>query len=213
MHLIPDDEALCSGGLIMRAKKTGQKVFVFYVSIGGSRQFTTGQTIEDDRIQEAINASKYGGFEYKIGFRGTSTKVDTLPQKQIIEAIEDTIQDFKPDMVVIPYRESYSQDHRAVAEASISALRPIPLEFHHQPQVILEVEEATIWPKPSNPNFYVDISDFMEEKLKLYQCHKTQKVKEPHVRSLENLRRLAGFRGSEIGVKYAEAYNLVKGQI
>jgi LmbE family N-acetylglucosaminyl deacetylase len=59
-------------------------------------------------------------------------------QKEIIEAIEDIVQDFKPTIVVIPYRDSYSQDHRAVASASISAFRPIPQELHHQPRMILE---------------------------------------------------------------------------
>ena len=34
----PDDEALWSGGLIMKAKKEGAKVFVLYVATGESRQ-------------------------------------------------------------------------------------------------------------------------------------------------------------------------------
>ena len=209
----PDDEAICSGGLIMKAKKEGAEVFVLYMSTGGSRQFTNGETKETDRIQEAVQASKYGGFEYRIGFRGTSTKVDLMAQKDLIECIEDAVQTFKPEMVVIPYRNSYAQDHRAVAEASISAFRPMPDNLHHQPKMILEIEEATRWPIASNPNFYIDISDVFEEKLELYKCHTTQFVKDPHPRSFENLRRLAGLRGSEIGVKYAEGYNLLRGQL
>ena len=209
----PDDEAICSGGLIMKAKKEDANVFVFYVSTGGSRQFTNGQTKEEDRIKEAQDAAAYGGFECEIGFPGTSTKVDTMPQKELIEAIENVVGDFKPEIVVISYRNSYSQDHRAVAEASVSALRPMPDRLHHQPKMILEIEEATRWPVASNPNFYVDISDVMEEKISLYKCHMTQLVEDPHPRSFENLRRLAGLRGAEIGVKYAEGYNLLRGQL
>lgn len=209
----PDDEAICSGGLIMKAKKEKTKVFVLYMSTGGSRQFSRGETKEEHRIKEAERASKYGKFAHKIGFKGTSTLVDTLPQKKLIELIEDTIKEFKPDIVVIPTRSSYSQDHRAVAEASISALRPMPSNLHPQPKIILEIEEATPWPTSSNPNFYVDISEVMEEKINLYKCHSTQKVKEPHPRSYENLRRLAGFRGTQIGVKYAEAYTLLRGEL
>lgn len=209
----PDDEAICSGGLIMKAKKEDGDVFVLYVSTGKSRQFTNGETKEDDRINEAIKASDYGNFGYKIALRGTSTKLDQMLQKVIIEEIENIVQDFKPEIVVIPYRNSYAQDHRAVAEASISALRPMPHNLHHQPKMILEIEEATRWPVASNPNFYVDISDVMDEKIELYKCHKTQIVEHPHPRSFENLRRLAGLRGSEIGVKYAEAYNLLRGQL
>lgn len=209
----PDDEAICSGGLIMKAKKEEADVFVLYVSTGGSRQFTNGETLEQDRIHEAIRASEYGGFRYEIGFRGTSTKLDTFPQKEIIETIENCVTNFQPEIVVVPYRNSYAQDHRAVAEASISAFRPIPSNLHHQPKMILEIEEVTRWPIASNPNFFVDISDVMEEKIELYKCHKTQLVDDPHVRSFENLYRLAGLRGSEIGVKYAEGYNLLRGQL
>ena len=209
----PDDESLDSGGLIMRAKDEEIEVFVFFVSTGGSRQFQNGQTIEQDRINEAEEASKYGGFNYKIGFQGTSTKLDTLPQKQIIEAIEDIVKEFKPSIVVIPYQYSYSQDHRAVAEASISAFRPIPQNLHHQPQIILEVEEPSAWPIVSNPNFYIDISQFMDQKIELYKCHKSQVTKDISVRSPENLIALARHRGAEIGVKYAEAFTLLKGQL
>jgi LmbE family N-acetylglucosaminyl deacetylase len=209
----PDDEALDSGGLIMRAKAEGIEVFVFYVSTGGSRQFQNGQTNESDRINEASEAGSYGGFEYEIGFSGTSTKLDGMLQKEIIEAIEDIVQDFKPTIVVIPYRDSYSQDHRAVASASISAFRPIPQELHHQPRMILEVEEPSAWPKAPNPNFYVDISSYIEGKIGLYNRHKSQVTKEPSVRSVANLINLAFVRGSEIGVQFAEAYTLLKGQL
>lgn len=209
----PDDEAICSGGLIMRAKKEQASVFVLYMATGSSRQFVNGQTLESDRISEAKNAAKYGGFEYRIAFNNISTKVDTLPQKYLIEAIEDTVREFKPEIVVTPYRNSYSQDHRAVAQACISAFRPIPESLHPQPKMILEIEEPTTWPTPSTPNFYVDISGVMNEKLELYKCHKSQVTQDPQYRSCENLTRLAGFRGSEIGVKYAEAYNLLKGQL
>ena len=209
----PDDEAICSGGLIMKAKKEKAKVFVLYMATGSSRQFTNGETLEIDRLKEAEKASFYGGFRYKVAFKGVSTKVDMIPQKELIEAIENVVEDFKPEIVVIPYRNSYAQDHRAVAEASVSALRPMPGHIHYQPKISLEIEEATRWPVASNPNFYVDISDVMEEKISLYKCHTTQLVEDPHPRSFENLRRLAGLRGAEIGVKYAEAYNLLRGQL
>ena len=77
----PDDEALNSGGLIMKAKKEGGMVFVLYMATGSSRQFQNGETLEDDRIMEAANAAKYGNFDYTVGFNNISTRIDTLPQK------------------------------------------------------------------------------------------------------------------------------------
>lgn len=209
----PDDEAICAGGIIMKAKKEKAEVFVLYMSTGGSRQFTNGETKEKDRLKEARAAAKYGNFAMLVGFEGTSTLVDTMAQKSLIEMVEDTVKIFKPTIVVVPYRNAYAQDHIAVAEACIAAFRPMPAHLHPQPKIILEYEEATRWPIASNPNFYVDISDVMEEKINLYKCHATQFVEDPHPRSYENLRRLAGLRGTEIGVKYAEGFNLLRGQL
>lgn len=205
-----DDEAICSGGLIMKAKEEGATVFVIYMAIGESRQFMNGKTRAKDRVAEAQKASKYGNFEYMM-ITEQSTKLDTVPQKTLIEAIENTTRRFKPDIVVIPYRNSFNQDHRATASAAITAFRPIPKDLHHQPEMILEMEEPYTWPVPSSPNLYVEIS--IEDKLALYNYHLTQIPEDPFPRSRENLTRLAGFRGCEIGVKYAEGYNLLKGQL
>lgn len=212
----PDDEAISSGGLIMLCKKHSSKVLVLYISVGFSRQFVTGSTTEKERMLEIAKASKFGNFEYKIAFQGESfTKLDTLPQKDLIEIIEDASHEFKPDIVCIPFRNSFNQDHRAVSLASITAFRPLPRDLRHQPKIVLESEEPYSWTTGEifKPNFYFDISNCIEDKLDLLRCHKTQLRDDPFSRSPDNLRRLAGSRGCEISVKYAEGYNLLRGQL
>jgi len=211
-----DDEAICSGGLIMRAKKEKAKVFVLYMANGKTRQFMSrsGQAPVDKRELEAEKASMYGKFEYKITFQGDEImRLDSLPQKDLIEAIENITKEFQSDIVVIPYRDSFSQDHRAVAQACITAFRPLPKSLHWQPEMILEMEEPYSWTQSFTPNFYVDISDVFEEKIELYKCHASQVPEDPFPRSINNLRRLAGMRGCDISVKYAEGYRLLKGQL
>jgi len=205
----PDDEAICSGGLIMRAKKEETQVNVLFMATGGSRQFMNGKTEQSTRVDEVKKAAEFGGFEYLIAFYEKSTIVDTMAQKELIETIEDYTKIIKPDIVVIPNRKSFNQDHRAVADASMTAFRPIPKSLHHQPEMILEVEEPYLW-EGFNPNFYVEIID-IEERMQLYKCHTTQVPIPPHPRSIENLTRLAGIRGNEISKQYAEGYNLLKG--
>ena len=61
--------------------------------------------------------------------------------------------------------------------------------------------------EPFQPNFYVDISDFLDIKLKAHSCHRSQLRPDPHHASLENLERLARLRGSEISVTAAEAFH------
>ena len=90
-----DDEALWRGGLIARAKLEDAKVFVLYVATGQSRQLrsTTRYTNVKDRMDEAHRASGYGGFDFKIGFTDIQTKLDTLPQKDLIECFEFLLSD------------------------------------------------------------------------------------------------------------------------
>lgn len=212
----PDDEAICSGGLIMKGAREKAKVFVLYMAVGFSRQFLTGQTNAIERKKEMKKASSYGKFGYYLVFEGDDfMRLDKLPQKNLIEQIEDASQKFEPDIVVLPFRHSFDQDHRAVASACITAFRPLPEDIRHQPKIILEAEEPYSWNNgcPFDPNFYVDISGLLDKKIKLLEKHKTQLRPDPFPRSPENLKRLAGLRGAEVGVKYAEAYRLLRGKI
>ncbi len=211
----PDDEAICTGGLIMLAKKMRATVFVLFGAIGSSRQFLTKQTLATERVIEAKQAATYGNYEYSIMFEGDEfMRLDSIPQKAMIERIEDTSQTFHPDIVCIPFGGSFDQDHRALHRACLTAFRPLPPKLRHQPKIILEVEEPYTWTDGNAfvPNFFIDISDVFEEKLKLLAKHKTQLRQDPFPRSPQNLRRLAGMRGCEIGGIYAEGYRMLRGQ-
>lgn len=212
----PDDDAICSGGLIMLAKKEKAEVYVLYMAIGDSRQFMNGKTRAVDRVNEAKQAAKYGGYEFMI-ITEESTKLDTFPQKTLIQAIEDINRRFKPDIVIMPNRTSFNQDHRACATATITAFRPMPSDLLPQPKLILEMEEPYTWgTEDFTPNFFIDITTVMDEKIELYNFHTSQVPQGLHntsPRSVYNLVRLAGLRGSAISTKYAEGYRLVKGQL
>lgn len=211
----PDDEAICNGGMIMLAKKKNLNVFVLFGSIGHSRQFLTNETNANVRLRELQKAAKYGNYKYEIMFEGEEfMRLDALPQKHIIEKIEDVSQSFKPDLVTIPYRNSFDQDHKALSLACLTAFRPLPPLLRHQPSIVLESEEPYTWPDEMGyvPNMFIDISNHFNEKIKLLKFHATQLRDDPFPRSPSNLRRLAGMRGSEIGASYAESYKLLRGK-
>ncbi len=211
-----DDEAICSGGFIMKAKKEGAKVFVLYMANGKTRQFMnkSGQAPVQQRLIEARNASRFGGFEYKVVFEEDEImKLDLLPQQALIEAIEDTMKELEPDIIVIPNRNSFNQDHRAVGMAAMTACRPLPSSLRPQASIILEMHEPYSWPMSQTANFYVDITEVFDNRIKLYKLYKTQLPQDPFPRSVANLVRLAGMRGCDIGVKYAEGYTLLRGQL
>ena len=58
------------------------------------------------------------------------------------------------------------------------------------------------------PNWYEDITKYLNKKIKAIKCYKKELRKAPHPRSLETIKALSIFRGSSSGVKYAEAFHL-----
>ena len=60
------------------------------------------------------------------------------------------------------------------------------------------------------PNLWVDISPYMDQKIKIMSIYKSEMGPHPFPRSKENIRALATFRGATVNFKYAEAFMIVK---
>ena len=82
---------------------------------------------------------------------------------------------------------------------------------------MFEIMSSTNWstkflkPKYSfNPNYFVDISGTLKEKLQILKFYESEMKKWPHSRSIKGIKALANYRGSSVGVKAAEAFELVR---
>ena len=61
------------------------------------------------------------------------------------------------------------------------------------------------------PNYFVDITDFMDQKIKILENYETELGKHPFPRNIKNVVALATFRGAIAGCEYAESFMLLKG--
>ncbi len=61
-----------------------------------------------------------------------------------------------------------------------------------------------------SPNYFVDISDFLERKIEILQTFSSELGDHPFPRSIESVRALAILRGTQAGCKYAESFRIVK---
>ena len=78
-------------------------------------------------------------------------------------------------------------------------------------ECISETEFAPALPeKVFIPNYYVDISGYMDEKLETMRIYDSELGEHPFPRSEKILEALATFRGASVGVEYAEAFQLIK---
>ena len=167
-----------------------------------------------ERQQEIKKVASEYGFEdvYKLDFH--STKLDTIPVGRLIEAVSSVINKVKPDIIYIPNRNDVHSDHKITFDASISSAKTFrcsSIKKMLMYEVVSETEFASFL--QSNvfiPNSFSDISGFLDKKISIMRLYKGETGEHPFPRNPENLRALATFRGATSGVKYAEAFMLLK---
>ena len=88
--------------------------------------------------------------------------------------------------------------------------------YEASPKIVLAYEtlSETHWNAPGiepsfTPDFFVNISDYIELKKEALNCYKSQIENAPS-RSLEASLALSRFRGSQNGCIYAEAFKVIR---
>lgn len=211
-----DDETFACGGTIAKVKALGGEVFVVCVSVGDLAMYGTNEpvvagTTRSAELDIAMSVLGVDGYEVLFDDAYRHMRLDGLPRRDLIALLERdacyALDRVRPDVVILPSPCS-NQDHTAVFQAGFAACRPhLPQHRPFVPVVLVADQPQLCWsPETFKPNFYVDISGFLEIKLKAHACHASQLRPPPHHGSLENLEHLARLRGAEVSVEAAEAF-------
>ena len=205
----PDDEVLGCGGTIAKHSENGDDVYL----IIATKAYTPDWTEEfiKNREKEIKESNKILGIKKTYFLNYPTVKLDTIPQKELNDSIAKIVNKIKPDIAYIPFKGDLNKDHRLLFEASLVALRPI----HHKVKKILsyEILSETEWGQEIEvfkPNVYVDITKTFNKKIEAMKAYGSELREFPHPRSLKAMEALAIKRGSEIGVKYAESFYLIR---
>ncbi|MFH1807428.1 MAG: PIG-L family deacetylase [Pseudomonadota bacterium] len=211
-----DDEAIGAGGLIARLTAAGVPVTVLFAVVDGFHHHGLEQpsTLEQ-RQQEIAAAAAILSFEYEVAYLGRDLieKLDTVPQRELVDLFEAKLDQVRPDLLLLPHGVDYDQDHRACFQAAFAAARPIPETLgKFFPRRVLTYESPKLgWSEqPFQPSMYWEISDQLETKCRAIAAYQTQLRSAPHIRSLDSIRDLARMRGREAGVVSAEAFSLLR---
>jgi len=213
----PDDDVLGCAGLIKKVKQLGGKAYVLYVTVGPSFQYdhTHQFTTLEDRLQETEEVTRYLGVDdYEVALTGEQyhLRLNALPRQVLVDLLEKnsrvSLNRVQPSIVALPAPNHYHQDHQAVSAAGFAACRPVARDLKPFQDVVLFYEQPCYaWSlQRLEPNFYVDISDYVDAKLEALSLYRTQVRTGFAVRTADNLRRLAELRGREVGLKAAEAF-------
>lgn len=213
-----DDESFGCAGAMARIKALGGEVYCIVCSVGDLKHYDGTDTVVEGntRANELESVMKYLAVDdWEILYRDAAThlRLDMIPRRDMVHEFEQgcrlALDKLKPTMVAVPV-SSYNQDHEAVFRAAWTALRPgVPGLKSFQPIVLGYNNTSLFWSlerEKFHPNFYVDISEYLEQKLTALSMHKSQMREPVHHSSIQNVEYMARLRGSEISVAAAEGY-------
>lgn len=128
--------------------------------------------------------------------------------------INELIQKIAPEVVFIPHFGDMQKDHKITSEAVMVTVRP---KYENTVRYVYSYEtlSETEWNIPHSantfiPNTFIEISNYLEKKLKSMSCFTSQVSQFPNPRSLKAVESLARLRGSAMGVDAAEAFALIR---
>jgi N-acetylglucosamine malate deacetylase 1 len=213
-----DDEVLGAGGLIALATSRGWQVHVIYTTLSGYASMARGgqSSTAERRMEQEAAARVLGITSTEILFEGEDRhlSLDTVPVRRIVAFVEAAVARHRPDLVVMPCRGHYHQDHRVVAQACIAALRPAPpAALPLVPWVLAYGHTGFAWGGHEcrfEPTVFVDVTDVIEKKLEAMACYQSQLCQPPHPRNAAGMRTFASSWGACAGVPYAEPYECMR---
>jgi LmbE family N-acetylglucosaminyl deacetylase len=138
--------------------------------------------------------------------------MDSCNLLDVIKVVEQEMEQYQPEIIYTHAPGDLNIDHCRVHEAVITATRPTPTNTV-KTVLFFEVASSTEWQIPSSapaflPNWFVDISETLNLKLKALESYQSEMRLWPHARSILALEHLARWRGASIGVTAAEAFML-----
>lgn len=210
----PDDEILGIGGTILKHKQNGDDIYCIITAEGIGSRYDSEDTKEEVSIlhtQSEQVAKKLGIKEiYLLGF--PDNRMDTMDLLDIIKPIEKIISDINPDIIYTHHEHDLNIDHRLCFQAVMTICRPIGDSV--KSIYTFETLSSTEWQtrkQQFEPNMYINIEEYIEEKINIMKLYKDELREYPHPRSEEGIRILAQYRGLESGSRYAEALCLIRG--
>jgi len=189
----PDDLEIGMGGTIARLVKNGNKVLMAVSMVPYAKT---------QRVSEVEKAAKILGAESVVLDLNLDHKILT---REIIGIFDDLISKFNPKIIYSHWNHDSHQDHRIISQAVFSAARNNKNDLFMFEQIL----PGGIVPYTFRAQKFVDISKFIDKKTQALKSHKSQ-YKKNRYNWVEGVKGRASQWGYMIGVKYAEAFEVVK---
>ncbi len=207
----PDDIEISCCGTLAKCVKRGDKVTVCHVANGNmGHEIIPPDELREMRAKEAQAAGKLAGIEVVTLDIG-----DLLPNGCDIkqrDMVVDLIRKVQPDFIITHSPTDYMPDHLAVSklvfDASFAA--SVPQYGNGGKAAVVPIFYMdNLAGMNFNPTEYVDITDEIDLKIEMLECHESQLKwmrDHDHIDFAEFVKTCSRFRGLQCGVGYAEGF-------
>ncbi|STO32260.1 Uncharacterized proteins, LmbE homologs [Fusobacterium necrogenes] len=212
----PDDEVLGAGATMYKLASEGKEVNVCILSGNVmARKFRpSDEELEQDTntSMRILNVNKFICGEFP------NIQLNIIPHLELVQFIEKVIIETKADVIITHHPSDLNNDHLHTSLACQAAVRLFQRRNDVAPIkefLFMEVPSATEWTLNNgmnkfNPNLFVEIGkEALEKKIEALNSYRGVMRDYPHPRSNEFIAGLAGYRGGQAGLYYAEAFESV----
>jgi LmbE family N-acetylglucosaminyl deacetylase len=214
----PDDEVLGCGGTMARYAGEGAVVNVAFLADGVSSRADAPAGSAKFRSELAARRAAANTACRILGATVVSfgdfpdNRLDTIALLDVVKFVEALLSQCRPDTVLTHHAGDLNIDHRRTHQAVETACRPIagaPVKTIAS----FEVPSSTEWRLDAGvaaftPNWFVDITGWLDQKLRALDAYAAELREWPHPRSRRAVEYLARWRGATVGVDAAESYIL-----
>ncbi|MBR2929676.1 MAG: PIG-L family deacetylase [Clostridia bacterium] len=209
----PDDIELACSGTLAKCVARGDTVIVCHASSGNlGHVIIPPDELQVIRANEAKRAGAMAGIEVIWGgFHDLDIYADN---KEARDKMVDVIRYADPDLIITHDPDDYMPDHTAVSklvfDAAFTATLPnYPTKEKTVAKLVPIFYMDTLAGVGFNPEIYVDISDYIDLKMNMLECHESQLVwmrEHDNIDFADMVKTCSRVRGYQCGKDYAECF-------
>ena len=203
----PDDIELSMGGTICKYTNANVEVICYHTTNGVYTDIYNNPVRNFDEILDTTHRSLglLGVKNENIFFNEDSNATELHINKKVISQIQKIILERGiTEIFTHMEKDTYHQDHMQTHLIAMAASHRYINNIYCFESIFNFADGLMI------PNTYIDISDSIDRKCESLRLHKTEYEKFKGEAWIESVRSLANYRGIQIGVKYAESFDVLK---
>ena len=195
-----DDVELGCGGALLKHKENEDEILILVVTHSGYESAIKGVVREkEDALSEGKRSASYLGADLICL---NKEPLIIMPNEMLVLEIADIVDAFKPDRVYTHRRDDHHGDHSAVGICSMRACRKCN-------EILLYRSSWYILDSVINDNYFVDISNFMDQKEKILKFFESEMIP-TNYSWISFVKKQNAASGAKINTNFAETFYVTK---